>query len=52
MLTTPPRPQNTLVASVGGGLGMFLGVSIFGTISRMLRPCVRKISTGQQTEDN
>jgi hypothetical protein len=43
---------NTLVASIGGGLGMFLGVSIFGTISKLLRPCVKNISTTQQTDEN
>jgi hypothetical protein len=43
---------NTLVASIGGGLGMFLGVSIFGIISKLLRPCVKNISTAQQTDEN
>ena len=38
---------NTLIASIGGGLGMFLGVSIFGTLSKLLRPCRKKSSTGQ-----
>ncbi len=43
---------NTLVASVGGGLGMFLGFSIFGTISRLLRPCnLKKVSKSQQTDE-
>ena len=45
---------NTLVASIGGGLGMFLGVSIFGTISKLLKPLktIINISTAQQTDEN
>jgi hypothetical protein len=43
---------NTLIASIGGGLGMFLGVSIFGTLSRLLRHCIEKITVAQQAEEN
>jgi len=41
---------NTLIASIGGGLGMFLGVSIFGTFSKLMKPYIKKVSVAQQTE--
>jgi len=43
---------NTIVASIGGGLGMFLGVSIFGTVSKMMNPCVKREKvTADQKKD-